>query len=321
MPSRRSKSKIKVGVSSCLLGEKVRWDGGHKRNRTVTNPLGRIFEWVPTCPEVEIGMGIPRQAVRLMGTVRSPRMVGTESATDWTVRMTRYARRRSRELAKLGVCGYIFKARSPSCGVARIPVTSKNGTTTSKGRGLFANAFMRQYSLVPVEDEDRLQDTRVRDNFITRVNAYHRLAQLFNGRFSRTALAEFHHAHRYLLMAHSVKHEATLAKLIERAHRVSPAQLKTRYAEPFMQALTFKTTVNKNAAVLNHMLRILKKSLSEAEQHNTIKAIEDYRKKSMPLMKPVTLIKRLARKYKIGSLTNQVYINSFSTERIFHNHV
>ncbi len=309
MASRRSQSRIKVGVSSCLLGEPVRWDGNHKRDRTVKNQLGRIFEWVPTCPEVEIGMGVPREAVRLMGNLKSPRLVGTESATDWTARMTRYARKRSRELAKLGVCGYIFKSRSPSCGVVGIPVSAQNGTTTAQGRGLLADLFIRQFSPIPVEDENRLQNARVRDNFITRVLAYHRLSQLFNGRFSRKALAEFHKTHKYLLMAHSRKHEAALAKLIERARRWSPAQWKTRYAEQFMQALTFKTTVKKNAAVLNHMLRVFKKSLPEAETQNVIRAIENYRNGSASLIKPVTLIKRHARKYKVDDLANQVYLS------------
>jgi len=309
MPFRNPESRIKVGVSSCLLGEKVRWDGNHKRDRTVKNQLGRIFEWVPTCPEVEIGMGVPREAVRLMGNLKSPRLVGTESATDWTARMTRYARKRSRELAKRGVCGYIFKARSPSCGVVRIPVTAQNGKTTAQGRGLFADAFMRRHSMVPVEDEDRLQDARVRENFITRVFAYHRLSQLLNGRISRKTLAEFHKAHKCLLMAHSRKHEAALAKLIERAHRGSPAQWKTRYAEQFMQALTFKTTVKKNAAVLNHMLGVLKKSLSEAETQNVIQAIESYRNGSVSFIKPVTRIKRHVRKHKVDYLANQIYLN------------
>ncbi len=314
MASRRSQSRIKVGVSSCLLGEPVRWDGSHKRNRTVKNQLGRIFEWVPTCPEVEIGMGVPREAVRLMGNLKSPRLVGTESATDWTARMTRYARKRSRELAKRGVCGYIFKSRSPSCGVVRIPVSAQNGKTTAQGRGLFADAFMRRHSLVPVEDEDRLQDARMRENFITRVFAYHRLSQLFNHRISRKTLAEFHQAHKCLLMAHSRKHEAALAKLIERAHRWSPAQWKTRYAEQFMQALTFKTTTRKNAVVLNYMLGVLKKSLSEAETQNVIQAIESYRNGSASLIKPVTLIKRLARTHKIDNLANQAYLNPHPPE-------
>jgi len=309
MPFRNPESRIKVGVSSCLLGEKVRWDGNHKRDRTVKNQLGRIFEWVPTCPEVEIGMGVPREAVRLMGHLKSPRLVGTESATDWTARMTRYTRKRSRELAKRGVCGYIFKARSPSCGVVRIPVSARNGKTTAQGRGLFADAFIQRYSLVPVEDEDRLQDPRVRDNFITRVFAYHRLSQLLNGRISRKTLAEFHQAHKCLLMAHSRKHETALAKLIERAHRGSPAPLKTRYAEQFMQALTFKTTTRKNAAVLNHMLGVLKKSLSEAETQNVIQAIESYRTGSASFTKPVTLIKRHVRKHKVDYLANQIYLN------------
>ncbi len=143
MAIRNPKSRIKVGVSSCLLGEKVRWDGDHKRDETVKKLLGKIFEWVPTCPEVEIGMGIPRETVQLTGSSKSPRLVGTKSATDWTQRMNRYANKRSRELAKMDVCGYIFKSRSPSCGIARIKVTGNNGKATSRGHGLFAESFMR----------------------------------------------------------------------------------------------------------------------------------------------------------------------------------
>ena len=188
MPSRRSKSKIKVGVSSCLLGEKVRWDGNHKQDRTVKDGLGRLFEWVPTCPEVEIGMGIPRETVQLTGNSETPRMVGNTTGTDWTQRMNRYSRKRSTELAKMDVCGYIFKSKSPSCGITRIPVTSKNGKTIRYGRGLFAEAFIRRCALVPVEDEGRLHDARIRENFITRVYAYNRLSHLLQGRCSRKAL-------------------------------------------------------------------------------------------------------------------------------------
>ena len=291
MTSQYSAPKIKVGVSSCLLGEKVRWDGNHKRDPVVNDLLGKFFEWVPTCPEVEIGMGIPRETVQLTGNAKAALMVSNTTGTDWTQRMTRYSKKRSAELAKLGVCGYIFKSRSPSCGIARIPVTDKNGKTQKNGRGLFAESFMQQCPLVPAEDEERLQDAQVRENFITRVFAYHRLEHLLKGRLSRKVLVEFHTAHKFLLMAHSRKHESVLAKLVANAQQLSHLELKYCYAEAFMQALTFKTTVNKNAVVLNHMLSILKKSLSEAEKLKLLEAIEGYRNGSSPLVKSVTLSK------------------------------
>ena len=321
MPFQNQKTRIRVGVSSCLLGEKVRWDGNHKQDRTVKDRLGRLFEWVPTCPEVEIGMGIPRETVKLTGNPRAPRMVGNTTGTDWTQRMTRYANKRSRELAKLGVCGYIFKSRSPSCGVSRIPVTSNKGKTKSNGPGLFTEAFLHRCSLVPVEDEGRLHDARIRENFITRVFAYHRLAKLLAGRFSRKALVEFHTAHQFFLLAHSRKHYETLDRLIANPNRLAPSKLKTRYAEQFMQALAFKTTVKKNAVVLNHMLGYFKKLLSDTKKNEVIEAIEGYRNERVSLSKPITLIRRHAQKHHIDCLTNQVYLNPHPKELMLRNRV
>ncbi len=309
MAVRNPESKIKVGVSSCLLGENVRWDGGHKQDRAVKEILGRVFEWVPTCPEVEIGMGIPREAVQLTGHPKTPRMIGNTTGTDWTTRMNGYSKKRSAELAKMNLCGYIFKNRSPSCGIARIPVTGKSGKIQRNGRGLFAESFMRQCALVPAEGEDRLHDARIRENFITRVFAYHRLTHLLKGRLSRKVLVGFHKEHKCLLMAHSQKHYDALGKLVVNAKHHSPSELKRRYAETFMQALTFKTTVKKNAAVLNHMLKVLKKSLSEAEKQKLIQTIESYCNGSASLTKPVTLIKRHVRKHKVDDLANQTYLS------------
>jgi uncharacterized protein YbgA (DUF1722 family) len=233
--------------------------------------------------------------------------------------MIRYANKRSRELMKLDVCGYIFKSKSPSCGIAHIKVTGNSGKATPRGHGLFADSFMQQCALVPVEEEGRLHDARVRENFITRVFAYHRLAQLLKERFTRKALVEFHTAHKFLLLAHSRKHKTALEKLVANAKQLSPSELKRRYAEQFMQTLTFKTTVKKNTAVLNHMLRVFKKSLSGAEIKNVIQTIEDYRKGSAPLMKPITLIKRYARKHKVDCLTDQLYFNPHPKERMLRN--
>ncbi|MDH3256122.1 MAG: DUF523 and DUF1722 domain-containing protein, partial [Nitrospinota bacterium] len=197
MVIRKPESKIKVGVSSCLLGEKVRWNGDHKQDLFVKDLLGRFFEWVPTCPEVEVGMGTPRETVQLTGNPDAPRMVGTTTGTDWTSQMNRYSKKRSAELVTMNLCGYIFKNRSPSCGIARIKVYGDDGNPTPNGRGLFADAYMQQCALVPVEDEGRLHDPGIRENFITRVFAYHRLAHLLHSRLSRKALVEFHTAHKF----------------------------------------------------------------------------------------------------------------------------
>ena len=309
MTNRSPESKIKVGVSSCLLGEKVRWNGDHKQDLFVKNLLGQFFEWVPTCPEVEIGMGIPRETVQLTGDPGAPRMVGNTTGTDWTSRMNRYSKKRSTELATMNLCGYIFKSRSPSCGIARIPVTGKNGKTQKCGRGLFADSFMQHRALVPVEDEDRLHDSRIRENFITRVFAYHRLAQLLNGRLSRQALVEFHTAHKFLLMAHSRKQYDALAKLVAHAKPYSPAELKRRYAEAFMQTLACKTSTKKNTDVLYHLLGFFRKLLSEGEKQGVIEAIEDYRKERVPLIVPVTLSRHHVRQHHVDDLADQVYLN------------
>jgi uncharacterized protein YbgA (DUF1722 family)/uncharacterized protein YbbK (DUF523 family) len=320
MAPRNSEPQIKVGVSSCLLGEKVRWNGEHKQDLFVKNLLGQFFEWVPTCPEVEIGMGIPRETVRLTGNPKAPLMVGNTTGTDWTRRMNRYSKKRFAELAKLNLCGYIFKSRSPSCGIARIKVYGDNGIANPNGRGLFAEAFIQQ-SLVPVEDEGRLHDARIRENFITRVFAYHRLAQLVNGRMSRKMLVDFHTKHKFLLLAHSRKHYDALGKLVAKAKQYSSPELKRRFAEAFMQALSFKTTAKKNADVLYHMLGFFKKLLPELEKQELIEVIEDYRKGWVPLIAPVTLIRHHVSKHQITYLADQIYLNSHPKELMLRNSV
>jgi len=266
-------------------------------------------------------MGIPRETVQLTGDPKAPRMVGNKTGTDWTARMNRYSKKRSAELAKLKLSGYIFKNRSPSCGIARIKVYGDDGNPTPNGRGLFADAFMQQCTLIPVEDEGRLHDARIRENFITRVFSYHRLVQLLNGRFSRKALVEFHTSHKFLLLAHSRKHYDALGKLVATAKQYSPTELKTRYAETFMETLSFKTSPKKNADVLYHMLGFFKKLLSEEEKQNIIEAIEDYRQELVPLIVPVTLIKHHVRQHKIAYLLDQVYLNPHPKELMLRNHV
>jgi uncharacterized protein YbbK (DUF523 family) len=192
----------------------VRFDGGHKNDDYLSDILAKYFEWFPVCPELEVGMGVPREAVHLESPASAPRMVGVRSGEDWTDRMAKFSERRLLELEKLNLHAFIFKSKSPSCGLERIKIYAKGGHALSSGRGLFAEAFVNHFPLVPVEEEGRLHDPAIRENFITRVFAFHRLQSLIEGGVTRKLLVEFHAAHKYLLLAHSPKHYQSMGRLV-----------------------------------------------------------------------------------------------------------
>ncbi len=164
LPLWRDDAPVRIGISSCLLGEAVRWDGGHKRDRFLADVLTPFVSWVPVCPEVELGMGIPREAVQLASQDGELRMLGTRSGEDWTREMQRFAARRLRQLERVGLCGYVLKSRSPSCGMQRVEVYKRNGRTRRDGRGLFASALLERNPALPVEEERRLGDPDLRAN-------------------------------------------------------------------------------------------------------------------------------------------------------------
>ncbi len=313
--------KIRIGVSSCLLGEQVRWDGGHKRDPFVVDLLGLYFEWVPVCPEVEAGMGVPRETVQLTGKPENPRMIGTRSGRDWTSVMNRYALRRVREISHLDLSGYIFKKRSPSCGVERVPVYPGPGKPPElSGRGLFAAALCRQMPWLPVEEEGRLNDPQLRENFITRIFAFHRLQQL-QRRFTVGRLVEFHTRHKYLLLAHDPRAYAALGRLVAQAKKVPAGQLKKQYAEALMTALKRPATPARHQNVLQHMLGFLRGSVPDAARRDIETAIRDYRRGLVPLIVPVTLMQHYARREKITYLEDQIYLNPHPRELMLRNHV
>ena len=165
---------LRIGISQCLLGDHVRYDGGHKRDVLLADTLSRQVEWVPVCPEVEAGLGVPREPMQLEGTATSPRLVTITTKVDHTDTMARFSRRRVRELAALDLSGFVFKARSPSCGIGRVPLVSAQGVETPEGVGLFAQALIKRFPLLPVEDEDRLHDPQILKDFLKRVSDYRR---------------------------------------------------------------------------------------------------------------------------------------------------
>ncbi len=283
-------SPIRLGISTCLLGERVRFDGGHKHDRFLTDVLGRYVEWVPVCPEVEVGMGIPRESVRLVGDPAAPRMLGVKTGTDHTAAMRRFASARVRQLAALDLCGYVFKKDSPSCGMERVRVYA--GSTPSRhGQGLFAAAYRSAFPLIPVEEEGRLNDPVLRENFIERLFCYRRWRDLVRIGLRRRALLDFHTRHKLLLLAHSPRLYQELGRLVAGQARVSPSRLAQRYGASFMDALGVPATVAKHANVLNHIAGYCRRHLGSPERQELAGVIEDYRRKLAPLIVPITLLR------------------------------
>lgn len=319
MPDRDQ--RITVGISTCLLGQKVRFDAGHKRDRYITDILGEFFRFVPVCPEVEVGMGIPREAVRLEGTVDSPRMVGNRTGEDWTARMNTYSHKRvaRRDMSRLD--GYILKKDSPSCGMERVKLYSSSGTAERKAVGLYTRALLDRFPLLPIEEEGRLNDARIRENFIARVFAHNRLRQLFGHKYSRRAVVDFHTREKYLLMAHSVKHYKELGQLVARVDRLSPDRFGDKYCSLYMEALKIKTTTRKNVNVLQHIMGYLKNHLSAGEKQSILQVIKDYHDNLVPLIVPLTLIRHYIEKFDVRYIIDQVYLNPHPKELMLRNHV
>ncbi|MFH2051073.1 MAG: DUF523 and DUF1722 domain-containing protein [bacterium] len=314
-------SEIRIGVSSCLLGQEVRYDGGHKHYRYATDVLAEYFTLVPVCPEVEVGMAIPRETVRLQGDPAAPRMVAPRSGEDWTDRMNAWSRKRTRELAAEDLCGYLFKKNSPSCGVFRLKVYQDKGMPDHGGRGLFAAAFIAANPLLPVEEEGRLSDPHLRENFIERVFAYHRLKALFAGRWKRGDVVAFHSREKYLLMAHSPRHYKELGQLVAAVADHSPAAFRDRYMELFMQGLEVKATTRRHVNALLHVAGHLRGTISDPEQKRVIAVIEEYGKGLVPLVVPMTLLKHYIELHDLPYVGAQSYLAPHPKELMLRNHV
>jgi|YelNatPaOPRAMG01_1025707.scaffolds.fasta_scaffold03368_1 uncharacterized protein YbgA (DUF1722 family)/uncharacterized protein YbbK (DUF523 family) len=313
--------KIKLGISACLLGEQVRYDGGHKWDRFLTETLGKYVEFVPVCPEVECGLGVPREAMRLVGDPEHPRLVTVRSGIDHTERMLQWARTRVAELEKEGLCGFIFKSGSPSSGMERVKVYGPTGMPAKTGVGLFARAFMEHFPLLPVEDEGRLHDPALRENFIEAIFTLERWREMLAQNGGRHALVDFHTRHKLLLRAHSLEHLRQLGKLVAEAVHLPVPELCDRYQHLLLEALRRKTTARKNTDVLYHLMGYFKGNLSHDEKQELRDLIDLYRRGLLPLIVPVTLINHYVRKYDEPYLKGQWYLNPHPLELQLRNHV
>jgi uncharacterized protein YbgA (DUF1722 family)/uncharacterized protein YbbK (DUF523 family) len=312
---------IRIGISACLLGERVRYDGGHKRDAYLVETFGRYVEWVPVCPEVEMGLGTPRETLRLVRIGDGIRLVMPKTGVDHTEAMHAYGSRRIAELAEEDLCGYILKKDSPSCGMERVRVFDAHGVPAKSGRGLFAEALLKYFPHLPVEEEGRLTDPRLRENFVERVFAYRRLRTLFAGRWKVGELVAFHTAHKMLLMAHSPKAYENLGRLVAGAKAVPRAELRERYEAEFMRALGEIATTKRQANVLLHILGYFRKQLDDDSRGELLAVIEDYRRGLVPLIVPITLIRHYVRRFDVAYLRGQIYLEPHPKELMLRNHV
>jgi uncharacterized protein YbgA (DUF1722 family)/uncharacterized protein YbbK (DUF523 family) len=313
--------KIKLGISLCLLGENVRFDGGHKLDRFLRDTLGQYVEYVPVCPEVECGLPVPREAMHLEGDPASPRLVTSRTKQDLTARMVNWARKRVVELEEENLMGFIFKSDSPSSGMERVRVYNDKGMPSKKGVGMFARIFMEYFPLLPVEEEGRLHDPVLRENFIERLFALKRWREAVEQRGDRGALVDFHTRQKLLILSHSPKHYQAMGRLVARGKSLPMKDLYLQYQNVFQDALKLKTTPKKNANVLQHMMGYFKEQLTANEKQELLEVIDLYRTEYLPLIVPITLIKHYVRKYDQPYLKEQVYLNPHPIELQLRNHV
>jgi uncharacterized protein YbgA (DUF1722 family)/uncharacterized protein YbbK (DUF523 family) len=312
--------EIRIGISQCLLGDNVRYDGGHKRDAFVNETLAEFVRFVPACPEVEIGLGVPRETIHLVRQGGAIRLRGTRSDADHTAAMKKFAREKVAQLRGLDLAGYIFKKDSPSCGLHRVRVHGGKGAPTRDGRGLFAAAFTGALPHLPVEEEGRLRDPGLRESFIERVFAYVRLQAAFASRWRLGGLVEFHAGEKLLLLAHDPRAYKELGQLVARGKGVPRKELARTYQSRFMTALAKQATRGKHANVLQHMAGYVKKTLDRDGHQELGGVIEDYRRGLTPLIVPITLIRHFVRLYGVDYLAGQSYLCPHPKELMLRNH-
>jgi len=312
--------KIRIGVSKCLLGEPVRYDGQHKHDHFITDTLGRYFDYVGVCPEVECGLGVPRETMRLVGDPASPRLVTTRTGLDLTARMQAWIDRRVVELEKEDLGGYIFKSRSPSSGMENVKVYNDKGGVAGKAPGLFGKAFMAHFPTLPCEDEGRLNDPDLRENFIERVFTLWRFRQAVRASPTLATLMTFHARNKLLIQSHN---EALMREMGRELAGLKAREARARiprYEAKLMRALKTLATVRKHTNILQHMLGYLRDALDEADRKELAAIIEDYHRELVPLIVPVTMLKHYVEKHGIAYLQDQYYLNPHPLELKLRNH-
>ena len=312
--------RMKLGVSTCLLGHKVRYDGGHKRDPFIIDILGRFFDFVPVCPEVEAGFPVPREAFRLTGDPGQPRLITQKTLIDHTDRMIAWAEARCDQIARENLCGYIFKSKSPNSGLFRVKVYNDKGMPLRQGVGLFARVFTRRFPLTPAEEEGRLNDLEIRENFLERVFVYHHW-MTFRQNPSPAGLVRFHTVHKLLLMSHSIDHYRRCGNLVASIRQTPFDDILDAYGRILMEGVKMKATIRKHINVMMHVMGHFKKHIGPDQKAELLELFESYRNGHLPLIVPVTLLNHHVRTLDLAYLKEQLYLNPYPAELKLRNHV
>lgn len=313
--------RLSVGISACLLGREVRYNGGHKRDRFLSETLSRYIRWVPVCPEVELGLGVPREAIHLERSGEQVRLTTTKSNRDLTKPMSEFAERRVVLLESEALRGFVLKKDSPSCGLERVKVHQPKGPPNREGRGLFAEALVRRFPNLPVEEEGRLCDPRLRENWVERVFAYDALQTLWCSDWTIGSLVDFHTRHKYLLLSHSEPEFRDLGRLVASGKSRDRLELRMQYENGFMRAMRKVASVRRHSNVLEHMLGFFKRRLDSRSRNEIVTLINDYRSGHVPLIVPLTLLRHHVRVCDVAYLKRQVYLNPFPKDLALRNYV
>jgi uncharacterized protein YbgA (DUF1722 family)/uncharacterized protein YbbK (DUF523 family) len=314
-------NKIPIAISSCLLGNKVRFDAGHKRDAYITNTLSQYFEFVAVCPEVAIGLGTPREPIRLVKTIEDIRARGTKNPhLDVTDALSQYAQKMTHSLQHIS--GYIVKSRSPSCGMERLKIYNEKGLPLrNKGVGIYTRVIMRELPQLPVEEEGRLNNPALRENFIERVTIYHRWQTLLKQHITPGKLVDFHTRHKLVIMAHNQTAYSRLGRIVARAGAEDLQALIIDYQQELMDALKRRATQKQHANVLQHLLGYLPKKLPTDDRAEIVETIDQYRLGLVPLIVPITLLKHHFRHHPIDWVQKQVYLNPYPVELMLRNRI
>ncbi|OGW36817.1 MAG: hypothetical protein A2Y97_06095, partial [Nitrospirae bacterium RBG_13_39_12] len=305
----------------CLIGEKVRYDGGHKWDHYITDTLGQYFEWITVCPEVEYGLSVPREAMHLVGAAESPHLVTVFTGVDHTKGMLKWSEKKIKDLENKNLCGFIFKSKSPSSGIWGVKIYNQSGVPSQKGSGIFGGAFIRYFPIIPVIDDGRLHNPSLRENFIERVFIYKRWKELVNKGATVRDLITFHTEHKLLIISHSPKHHRVLGQLVADAKKFKIEDLYSKYILLLTDGLRLPATVKKNTNVLLHIMGYLKNYLSPDDKSELLEVFENYHKGYIPLIVPVTLTRHYVRKFDEPYLKREHYLNPHPIELMLRNHV
>ncbi|MBZ0114026.1 MAG: DUF523 and DUF1722 domain-containing protein [Thermoanaerobaculia bacterium] len=303
------------------MGEEVRFNGGHTRDNFLVHTLSEWVEWVTVCPEFEMGLGVPRESLRLIGDVEDPSVVAPKSGTDHTVGMKTWSQQKLPELQAMNLHGFVLKRASPSCGLFRVKVYDDNGVPAAQGRGIFARVLSDAMPLLPLEEEGRLNDPRLRENFIERMFAYRRWRNL-EADPSPAKLVQFHTAHKFTLMAHSPTLQVELGRLVANVGKHPLEQVLADYAPLFMTAMTKVVTAKRHTNVLQHVQGFFKGSLTREDTEELSEVIEEYRLGRVPIVVPLTLFRHHLRRHETPEwLHQQTYLKPYPSELMLRNHV